>query len=194
MSAKKEVFTPELIKIIKLFGLISVSLVLILSFFDERKSNNSGMLDENSFKASSLIYFQNVRQIHYDIERQAEAKLLLYRHKDRSGSADSIFINLSLIVNRIKDKAYIYAELSPALELLDTVRLRRQSDAGTNEHFSILNGDRRSHELLVNKLMSLQDREVIEVQVVESWFPIWTSDDAKQALIKTAVDYRELVK
>ena len=42
MSSTKDSFSPEMIKIYKIFGLGSLLFVLLLSFFNERRANNSG--------------------------------------------------------------------------------------------------------------------------------------------------------
>lgn len=65
--ASNDALSSELIRIIKIFGAISVGLVLLLSLFNDRKADNTGSMDEFFVTDASRIYFKNLRQSNYDI-------------------------------------------------------------------------------------------------------------------------------
>ncbi|MEP2298333.1 MAG: hypothetical protein ABJI21_18640, partial [Algoriphagus sp.] len=105
-----DILSPELVKILKIFGLISIGLILILSFFNTKRANNTG--DDLTFRISpsSRLYFLNVRAIRYDREIRSDAGMLLFRHGNRSVSPTEPLLNLVLILNSRKEEAYLYLE------------------------------------------------------------------------------------
>lgn len=56
MPSQAPVLTPELLKVIKIFGLLSVSIVLVLSFFNEYRADNTGTDDPHSMTDSNYLY------------------------------------------------------------------------------------------------------------------------------------------
>lgn len=79
-SQHDKIMTPELIKIIKIFGISSLVLVLLLSIFNERRANSSGS-DSTIMRVAlaERLFFKNVRASFYDIEGHREAKMTIYR-------------------------------------------------------------------------------------------------------------------
>mgnify|MGYP003133645787 FL=1 len=106
MAAKDPVLTPELLKIIKIFGIASILMVLGLSFFNSRRANNTG--EDLTFRMSDAarIYFLNMKAINYNREIRSDAGMTLFRHEDLSVKNDEAGIQLVLILNPQKDKAY----------------------------------------------------------------------------------------
>ncbi|PZX57968.1 hypothetical protein [Algoriphagus chordae] len=185
-----EIFTPELIKIIKIFGLISVGLVIVLSFFNTKRANNSG--EDLTFRmtSSSRLYFLNVKAIKYDIERRSDAGMTLFRHGKREVSETNPSIDLVIILNTVKDEAYLYIEpvnLDWPLEI-------SASKDGKKEIFSFQNGNNsellsyaRQLEPWVNKDASF------EIRKDSIWIPIWTEPKEKAALQTIFEDYFRLI-
>ena len=89
MSSKAPVFTPDLIKVLKIFLGSALGIVLLLSFFDGYRADNTGT--DNGFKIANAdkLFFVNLRSIHYDRELRSEAKMELFRHgKTRSRTTE----------------------------------------------------------------------------------------------------------
>ena len=93
------ILTPELIKIIKIFGIASISLVLILSFFNEKRANNSG--EEDSFRMvdSDRLYFLNVRASYYYRENRNDAGMVFFRNGKIEFSDSIPALDLLIILN-----------------------------------------------------------------------------------------------
>ncbi len=104
------VLTLELIKIIKIFGIASISLVLVLAFFNDKRANNSGEDDTFRMVDSDRLYFLNLRAIYYDRENRADAGMALFRHGKRQISDSIPKLDLLIIMNSRKDEAYLYLE------------------------------------------------------------------------------------
>ncbi|GAB3661228.1 hypothetical protein GCM10028791_35610 [Echinicola sediminis] len=196
MSAKDPILTPELIKIMKIFLLASVAIVLLLSVFNEYRADNSGGDRDSRVTASSRLYFKNVRQFYYDHEKPENSQLDIYRLDKRLKDNNLIFINLSIIINRIKDKAYLYVEPSPMLEFLDRIHIRwNDKVANSVGQLVFRSGDRHEHINFVKQLLPyIREGVVFEVQTENQWEPILVSEKERQAFKVTAEDYFRLVE
>lgn len=111
MSTKDPVLTSDLIKVLKIFLGSALGLVLLLSFFDGYRANNTGK--DRSFKVADAdkLFFVNLRSIHYDRELRSEAKMELFRHGKRP-DFDTIprFFPAILLPSKAKE-AYLFFEL-----------------------------------------------------------------------------------
>ena len=83
MSSKAPVLTPDLIKVLKIFLGSALGLVLILSFFDGYRANNTGKERTFQVAAADRLFFVNLRSIHYDREVRQEADMEIFRHGKR---------------------------------------------------------------------------------------------------------------
>lgn len=181
----------------KIFFVASVGIVMFLSFFNEYRADNSGEDSSNSMTASSLLYFKNMRQYYYDIERNDETKIDIYRYRKRLKDENLLFFNISIIMNRIKDKAYIYIEPSPILLQLDQFTIRWKDSALKKDgvmNFRI--SDRFSHLKFVEELYALiHDGTEFEVRTgTNDWESILVSKKERYAFKVTAKDYFRLVE
>ena len=79
-----DTFSPEMLRILKIFGVGSLVFVFIMSFFNERRANNSGQEDSPmSIGDADRLYFKNVRAAYYDVEERKDARMTIYRHGKR---------------------------------------------------------------------------------------------------------------
>ena len=185
-----EIFTPELIKVFKIFGLISVGLVLLLSFFNTKRANNSG--DDLTFRmtSSSRLYFLNVRAIKYDRESRSDAGMVLFRHGKREVSEADPLLDLVIILNSQKDEAYLYLEpgnIDWPLEI-------RASQEGKEEIFHLQNTNNAEFLAYVRELQPwiIADAS-FEVKKDAAWTPIWSKPKEKEALKTILEDYFRLI-
>lgn len=191
-SSSHDTFSPEMIKILKIFGLGSVLFVLLLSFFNERKANNTGE-DENPMQVADQdrLFFKNMRTPYYDIEGREDAKINIYRYGKRIKSSGMPALNLSILLNRVKDEAYIFVEPNPEnLPLHLKWRNESLSDSGELVFYG---GDKFAHYDFVRKLYPLLEENLIwERTDGTSPTPILQEETAREALKITIRDYDRL--
>ncbi|WP_425636716.1 hypothetical protein ACPUEN_15015 [Algoriphagus yeomjeoni] len=185
-----EILSPELIRILKIFGLVSIGLVFILSFFNTKRANNTG--DDLTFRmsSSSRLYFLNVRAIRYDRETRSDAGMLLFRHESRTVSKTDPLLNLVLIFNSRKDEAYLYLEpvnMDWPLEL-------RVIHEGETQDILLENGNNTQFLAQVRQLEPWIKADAdFEVKVDSAWVSIWDDPKEREALQATLGDYFRLI-
>lgn len=190
MSAKDPVLTPELIKIMKIFIFSSLGLVLVFSFFNSYRADNTGA--DRTFKISDAdkLYFLNVRSIHYDREVRRDAGMTLFRHGKRFQS-DSLPIFYPLIIlNPVKDDAYVFFEIQNA-----EYPIRLRTNAGSDSQvIDFSNGNNQDHLRLLNqlKLWIEGDYEIL-LESGDQVFPIWASEKEKEIFKTVVEDYFRLI-
>lgn len=191
-SSSNDTLSPEMIKILKIFGLGSVLFVLLLSFFNERRANNTGE-DENPMMVSDQdrLFFKNMRAPYYDIEGREDAKINIYRYGKRIKSSGMPALNLSILLNRVKDEAYIFVEPNPEnLPLHLKWRNKSLSDSGELVFYG---GDKFAHYDFVRKLYPLlEENPIWERTDGTSPTPILQEETAREALKITIKDYDRL--
>ncbi len=189
-QSNSDVFSPELIRILKIFGLISVGFVLVLSFFNTKRANNSG--EDSTFRMSSSnrLYFLNVRAINYDRESRADAGMLLFRHGKREVSETDPLLDLIIILNRIKDEAYLYLEPTRVdwpLEIRATAESERQE-------FYFENGNNSEFLSYVMQLQPWIEKDAdFGIKLGSEWEQLWDKPREKEALKAVLEDYFRLV-
>ncbi|SIS51855.1 hypothetical protein [Belliella pelovolcani] len=189
--AKNDTLTPEMLKILKIFGLGSLLFVVVLSFFDGRRANNSGKeISILSITDAERLYFNNVRGIYYDQENRADAKMVVYRFGKRIEGADHPILNLSILINRVKNEAYIYLEPSWGL---DDFKIRIEV-AQRIDTLSFSQGDKFSHFEFVQQLYPyLSENSYFTLWDGSEWRPILQDDKERDALRIPIKDFLRLI-
>jgi hypothetical protein len=184
------ILTPELIKIIKIFGIASISLVLILSFFNDKRANNSGEDDTFRMEDSDRLYFLNVRASYYDRENRTDAGMALFRHGKRQISDSIPALDLLIILNSRKDEAYLYLEpknFEWPIKLRASGQLR-------SEELILNNGNKSDQKSHVDKLKPwIEETASFELWHKEAWIPIWEIPKEKEVLKTILNDYFRLL-
>lgn len=184
------ILTPELIKIIKIFGIASISLVLVLSFFNDKRANNSGEDDTFRMADSDRIYFLNMRGSYYDRENRTDAGMTLYRHGKRQISDSKPGLDLLIILNSQKDEAYLYLE---PLNLDWPINIRVSAKNQTKE-LNLANGNKFDHLAHIEKLKPWIEADVtFDIFFNEKWIPIWDTPKEKEVLKTILEDYFRLL-
>ncbi|WP_158856230.1 hypothetical protein [Lunatibacter salilacus] len=194
--ATNDALSPELLRIIKIFGAVSVGLVLLLSLFNDRKADNTGSMDEFFVTDANRIYFKNLRQHNYDWERHHAAKMDIFRYEKRVTDTSGYTLNAALIINRVKDAAYLYLEPQGRLKHENPLEIRWEKSPGDKGKSSFYQGDRYSHYQFVEEifpLLNLDEPVAVEAKVGDSWIPILTSTQEIDALRITCKDYYRLI-
>ncbi|MCL6260515.1 hypothetical protein M3O96_15540 [Aquiflexum sp. TKW24L] len=177
----------------KIFGLGSLVFVLVMSFFNEKRANNSGK-EPSPMRMTDAerIYFKNIRSAYYDIENRRDAKMTVYRHGKRSKDSNMPTLVFSIITNQLNDEAYIFLE--PNFE--DLPIHVKWSIPEKNQEGEIIfeGGDKFAHFEFAQKITPLlQENTIFEVRVKESWIPLWQDKKEKNAVMVTIEDYRKLI-
>ena len=186
MSSKAPVFTPDLIKVLKIFLGSALGIVLLLSFFDGYRADNTGK--DRSFKVadSDKLFFVNLRSIHYDRELRTEAKMELFRHgKRRKFDTIPSFFPAILLPSKTKE-AYLFFELEGA-----NYPIQIQAILG-DEVIQIpfdLSGN-TAHKSLGEQLWPLLQQQVSFKLLVEGKeYPLWQTESDKEVLKTVLTDY-----
>ncbi len=189
-----DTFSPEMLKILKIFGIGSLLFVFFMSFFNEKRANNSGKEESPmSIGDADRLYFKNVRAAYYDIEDRKDARMTIYRYGKRANIEEVLSIELSILLNRVKDEAYIFVESSPG-EFPIKIRWSNLEQNERKCELVFEGGDKFQHLGFVEKLYPL----LLENTSFELWHegkftPILVDDNEKDALRITAKDYFKLI-
>ncbi|SMD42391.1 hypothetical protein SAMN00777080_0940 [Aquiflexum balticum DSM 16537] len=189
-----DTFSPEMLKILKIFGIGSLLFVFVMSFFNERRANNSGKEESPmSIGDAERLYFKNVRAAYYDIEDRKDAKMTIYRYGKRAKIEEVLSIELSILLNKVKDEAYIFVESSSG-EFPIKIRWSNLEQKDRKGELVFEGGDKFQHLGFVEKLYPL----LLENTSFELWndgkfTPILVDDNEKEALLITVKDYFKLI-
>ena len=186
MSSKAPVLTPDLIKVLKIFLGSALGLVLLLSFFDGYRANNTGK--ERTFQAADAdrLFFVNLRSIHYDREVRQEAEMELFRHgKRRKFDTIPSFFPAILLPSKTKE-AYLFFELEGADYPIQIQAIL--GDEVIQTPFD-LSGN-TAHKSLGEQLWSLLQQQVSFKLLVEGKeYPLWQTESDKEVLKTVLTDY-----
>lgn len=192
-ASSNEIFSPEMIRILKIFGLGSILLVLFLSFFNERRANNSG--DETNLMRMSdaeRLFFKNVRAPYYDFEGRSDAKINIYRYGKRVKEDDNPILNLSILLNSIKNESYIFVEPTPET-LPFVLKWKNETDMDSGK-LIFYGGNKFDHFEFVRKLhLLLKEETFFELEKDSILLPILNKEKEREALKTTIKDYYRLI-
>ncbi len=186
MSSKAPVFTPDLIKVLKIFLGSALGLVLLLSFFDGYRANNTGK--ERTFQVvdADRLFFVNLRSIHYDREVRQEAEMELFRHgKRRKFDTIPSFFPAILLPSKTKE-AYLFFELEGA-----DYPIQIQAILG-DEVIQIpfdLSGNTAHNSLGEQLWPLLQQKASFKLLVEGKEYPLWQTESDKEVLKTVLTDY-----
>ena len=186
MSSKASVFTPDLIKVLKIFLGSALGIVLLLSFFDGYRADNTGK--DRSFKIANAdkLFFVNLRSIHYDRELRAEAKMEIFRHGKRQIAPNSPSFFPSILFPSKKEEAYLFFELEGA-----TYPIQIQvMDQGKETKISFDLAGNTAHKALAEQLWPFLQRDAsFTWEVNGSKYPLWANESEKEVLKTVLTDY-----
>lgn len=191
MPSRDPVLSPDLVRILKIFIFSAFGLVLVLSFFNERRANNSG--EDQTFRVTdaSRLYFQNVRSIYYDREIRRDAGMTLFRHGKRLQSDSQPTLDLVILLNPVNENGFIYFELKNADW---PIQIKSKSE-GIEQVFEFANGNNMDHFNLLKKLKPAIDQNSdFELIVGEKTHPLWSGEKEKTALKSVVEDYFRLLE
>jgi len=194
MSQKNKI-DPEMMSLFKIFGISSLVFVFIISFFNEKRPTIDSQDSLLAINDASRLYFKNVRQPYYDLDGRKDAKMNVYRLGKRVISEDDPVLNVAIIINRIKDEAYLYVEPSPVFESEEKIKIRWISeDENSSGELEFRSGDRYDHYGFIEKIYPLLlDNASFSAEIAGEWFPILIDQRERDALRITSFDYFRLI-
>lgn len=189
-SKSDPIFTAELIKLMKIFGFASFILVIVLSFFNDRKAQNTGK--DMSFRVADAekIFFLNLRATAYDRTHKSDANMTIFKSTKRQISDNLPLLDLALILNISKDEAYLH--LDPVNHTWP-VTLRATGDMG-NQEFIFANGNKFDQQFYIQQIRPwLTKNASFEMAHDGKWIPLWTTPKEKEVLKTIFEDYFRLL-
>lgn len=190
MASQDKILTPELVKILKIFLFSSFGLVLIFSFFNSYRANNTQKDRTFLVSDSDRLFFLNLRAIYYDREIRRDAGMTLFRHSQRLQSGSSPSLDPAIILNPVKEEAYILWELRNAdfpIEIL-------VANDGDSLRFPFSNGNNLDHYGLFQELKPLiLDDYSFEILVNGEKSPLWENEKEREILKTLVEDYLRLL-
>jgi hypothetical protein len=186
MSSKAPVLTPDLIKVLKIFLGSALALVLVLSFFDGYRANNTGKDRAFQVADADRLFFVNLRSIHYDREVRQEAEMELFRHGKRLVSDTSPTFFPALLLHSKQKEAYLFFELEGA-----DYPIQIQANLGDEViqiPFDL--GGNTAHKALGEQLWSLlQQNASFKWAVDGKEYSLWETESEKEVLKTVLTDY-----
>ena len=186
MSSKTPVLTPDLIKVLKIFLGSALALVLVLSFFDGYRANNTGK--DRSFQVADAdrLFFVNLRSIHYDREVRLEAEMELFQHGKRLKSDTIPTFFPAILLPSKTNEAYLFFEL----EGVDyPIQIQAKFGEDVIQIPFDLEGN-TAHKALGEQLWTLlQQNASFSLSVDGKEYPLWQTESEKEVLKTVLTDY-----
>jgi len=153
--------------------------------------------DEAKYTTSdaSELFFKNVRSIYYEKTVMNNAKLDVYKIKERLQAEDYPLLNLSIVVNWRYDEAYVLTEPNTYLQQMDTVRVIWQDTTNNDEGtYKFVQGNKDAHFRFATQIYrSLSAEHQLYLLNEEEKVKFMHRRDAREPFRKTMVDYFRLV-
>lgn len=190
MLKKSPVLTPDLIQILKIFLGTALVMVLVFSFFDGYRADNTGKGRSFQVADADRLFFINLRSIHYDREIRQEADMVIYRHGKRlkSDTVPSFFP--ALFLHSKQKEAYLFFELAGGEYPI-------QIQINTDDHLIQIPfdlGGNAAHKALGEQLWPLvQQNASFSLLVRDKELPLWQTASEKEVLKTVLTDYFRLL-
>jgi hypothetical protein len=167
---------------------------IIAACESKRKEVNEAAAKYTTSDASE-IFFRNVRSLYYEKTAMEEARLDVYRLKERPQADDYPLLHLSIVVNWRYDEAYVLTEPNAYLQQMDTIKIiwqdSLQDDSGA---FQFSGGNKDDHFRLATQLYhSIQAQRKLYILHNDQKIPFMQQREAREAFRKTMGDYFRLV-
>lgn len=144
---------------------------------------------------SSKLFFKNVRRNYYDVEVMEEAKLEIYRFKERIIDSDKPAINLSIVNNWRYDEAYVLLEPNEPIGSIQDIKLEWQNEDGTSGVLNFEGGNKTDQLMFASELYKqIQDGSTFWLVSAEDRISLLDDNKSREAFRITMFDYYRLVR
>ncbi len=184
----------EMVRLLKIFGLTSLGLVLLLSLFNGRRANNSGVDPTFRISDSGMLFFKNIRRIDYAVKQLPEANIDIYTHKGFGSDSSKNALILELIVHKNKNSVSLYLVHQGQLTDQQALQLQIVDNEKVSDTLQLRQGNRFVHLKNAETLIQWLSKELvtIEVKVDEKWVPILAEQKEIEAFINTYQDFLKI--
>jgi hypothetical protein len=178
--------SPDLLRLLKLFLLPSLGLVLLLSFFDDYRANNTGKDRSFSVTAADRLFFMNLRSVHYDREFRRDADMILFRHDQRVIEEGSLYFFPALVWHPKKEEAYLFFEWQEGKQPEELLVIK--GDELIRLPLALAGNE--SHKALGEALLLLLEQGATFTATLEGKeIPLWAGEMEKEVLKTVLSDY-----
>ncbi len=152
--------------------------------------------DKFNFKTGddTELFFKNVRQSDYDLEVNEAAKFQIYRHGDRNISDSVPVLNLAIVLNVLKDEAYLFLEPSAMLKEEDPLIIIQESSTGIDT-LTLATQNRDTYLEFASQIYEgMQKDNEFSVLVNGDLLPVLNDPDEREIFRITTSDYYRLTR
>jgi hypothetical protein len=140
------------------------------------------------------LFFKNIRQSDYDLEENEAAKLRVFRHEDRPQNDTIPYLTPAIVMNILRDEAYILIEPSGALSEEDAIRVVLQ-DEPMNDTIELSVMNRENNLEYASKLYEhLQKGGKFSIRNHGDFVPFMTDPKYRESFRVTLSDYYRLTR
>jgi hypothetical protein len=137
--------------------------------------------DKFTFRTTNeaFLFFQNVRQIYYDVQDLPEARWRAYRLGDRNKSVEHPVLTPVIVVNWYKDEAYLLLESNEPLqdESVLVVQEKNKKNGRLYEYSLKERGRGNMLEFATKIYEGIMAENEIKVRVKDNFVPLFSSDE-----------------
>ncbi len=178
-------------KSLKLFLFLTI---VIACNPDKNKSVEAGELIYQTNDATKL-FFRNVRSSYYEKQTLSEAKIDVYRMKNRNSTEDYPVLNLALVNNWLEDEAYIIVEPNSFYSVGDTIKVTWEDDSLRQQSIDFIYGNKDNHTRFADKVyQNMLDLKVMEIYSGDKSWPLFSRNEDREIFRKTMIDFYRLVQ
>jgi hypothetical protein len=178
---------------------MKISFLVLLLFALACKIDRDKPVDRSKFSfkigSDSQLFFRNTRQIFYD-RQSPDGTWQAYRFSDRYTGNNRLVLTPVIVINWIKDEAYLLIEPSDGLLNEDELRVIIMDSTRQAADTVILQerGRERMLEFGSQLYEALQSKKEMLVLTNQQYVPILTEDIDREAFRVTMADYYRLTR
>jgi hypothetical protein len=177
------------------FWMVWVLLIGVLGCTLDRNKAVDTEKDPFHTYQDTRLFFKNVRQLYYEIEERKEAKMNLYRIRERSQTNEYPLINLAIIDNWIKDEAYIYLEPNVFFDEMDPLEVRWEAPTGASGTYKLEVMNKEGMRAFAHRLFEgIRSGQTFYVTIEEQQHPFLDNPKDREAFRKTMSDFYRLTR
>ncbi|MEO1051568.1 MAG: hypothetical protein AAFX87_13135 [Bacteroidota bacterium] len=153
--------------------------------------------DKFDFKTTddTELFFKNVRQLYYDLEELPAGNLNVFRIKSRNTSDNTPVINIAIVMNWLKDEAYVLIEPSSVLAESGSLSLKWENqESGTSGQIELSSrGKEAMLEFATRVYEEVKNGSSFSIDDDDNT-PILVDSEEREAIRKTMSDYYRLTR
>ena len=172
--------------------LISLMLLSVLGCTIDR--DKAVDRDKFDFKTGddTELFFKNVRQSEYALEENEASGFRIFRHRERVQSDSLPLLNLSIVINVLKDEAYLFLEPSKIVSDQETVRIQINP---SGEVLELTTQNRDTYlEFATRIYEAMQENSEFNIEIDGTWQPILNEEETRDVFRITTSDYYRLTR